>query len=133
MKFFAKKLLLLTIAGVLVGNAGTILAQSSDFQVIDLTHNLQNTTQQIKKVIFALPNSNGGLQLSTGTVEITTHNEKVSIDGSLLTNATERNIISGTSTNVSIIGGKNNIIHSGDETTLIGGSGNTISSTQAFI
>ncbi|MDR0651206.1 MAG: hypothetical protein LBG59_07615, partial [Candidatus Peribacteria bacterium] len=59
---------------------------------------------------------------------------KVTIEGSLLTNGTQNNVIqTPTPKNVSILGGKGNIMLATRESTLIGGSGNKTIASQSFI
>jgi hypothetical protein len=98
-----------------------------------ITTRLDNAVQSIGRIIFAIPKNNGGWQ-STGQVPVSAENEKVTVNGSLLTNGTRENVIQANiPKNVSILGGKGNKMLATAESTLIGGSGNSTTADQSFI
>jgi hypothetical protein len=112
-------------------SSAVLLAQTP--QVVTITTNLDNAVQRIGTIIFAIPENVGGRK-TTGQVPVSAENEKVTIDGSLLTNRTQGNSIqSSTPKNVSVLGGKGNKMLAIEESTLVGGSGNSTTAMQSFI
>jgi hypothetical protein len=101
---------------------------------IYLQTNLQQATQEIPTIIFAQQNDNGSRQ-STGQVQVTSTTETVTINGALVTNYEEGNdaINNSITGGFSLLGGKNNTMTNAQESTLIGGQDNNISSLQSFI
>jgi hypothetical protein len=94
---------------------------------------LDNAVQTIGSIIFATPKNDGSWQ-STGQVSMSAENEKVTVNGSLLTNATQGNSIQPNAPkNVSILGGKGNKMLAERESTLVGGSGNSTTANLSFI
>ncbi|MDR2190825.1 MAG: hypothetical protein LBP53_06755 [Candidatus Peribacteria bacterium] len=111
-----------------------VLWAESDEQ-LELSTHLTNAVQKIRTVIFAIP-KDGGTRQSTGRVEMTSQGEKVTVSGSLLTNP-QYNEISSSASKVSIFGGKGNKMQitnaSEGESTIIGGSGGQINTSQSFV
>jgi hypothetical protein len=110
-------------------NSAILLAQ----QNISVTTNLSGPVQHIGTIIFAKPQSTGGWE-STGQVPVSAENEKVTINGSLLTNGNQKNAIKSSAPQyVSILGGKGNTMFATGESLLLGGSGNSTTAFQSFI
>ncbi|MDR0651519.1 MAG: hypothetical protein LBG59_09290, partial [Candidatus Peribacteria bacterium] len=76
-------------------------------ETLVINTNLHNAVQRIGTIIFASPAADNGGWQTTGHVPMSAENEKVTIEGSLLTNGTQNNVIqTPTPKNVSILGGK---------------------------
>ncbi|MDR0607319.1 MAG: hypothetical protein LBG52_02985, partial [Candidatus Peribacteria bacterium] len=75
-------------------------------EVIDLTTKLANPIQKIQKIIFVDPVGNGSTWKTTGQVEVTAKENRITINGSLVTNVQSGNkaSLSGLK-NSSLLGG----------------------------
>jgi hypothetical protein len=69
---------------------------------VDLSTDLNHAVQQIPKIIFAIPNTDGSWQ-DTGQVEVTQEVDTLMIGGSLITNYEQRNRMTGEIRNSSIL------------------------------
>jgi hypothetical protein len=123
-----KKMLWGLITFAVVSGAGLWAAN------IDLQTDLNHAIQQIPIIIFAQQNSNGSWQ-STGQVQVSSTTGTVYISGALVTNYEENNDVpkGNTGNAFSLLGGSNNTMTNAQESTLIGGKHNKISSPQSFI
>jgi hypothetical protein len=126
---------------ILAGGISVLGAQ--EIQQLNLTTKLANPIQKIQKIMFVVPIGTGSTWKTTGQVEVSARENKVTVNGSLITNVQSGNKVSGTSlknssllggvdnefpsnvTGSAIVGGKNNEIKS-DTATVLGGDGNTI-------
>jgi hypothetical protein len=112
----------------------TISAGAQNPTLYELTTDLHQAVQKIRTIVFAIPEK-GGTRKSSGRVEMTSQGEKVTVSGSLLTNPQSNSLTSASK--VSIFGGKGNSIKianpSEGESTIIGGSGGQINTSQSFV
>ncbi|MDR2415371.1 MAG: hypothetical protein LBD75_01865, partial [Candidatus Peribacteria bacterium] len=130
MNIFSSKGMLLC-AAVLLMSSTMLFAQTSE--MLTISTKLDNAAQRIGSVIFAIPENDGSWQ-STGQIPMSAENEKVTVNGSLLTNAAQGNLIQTVAPkNVSVLGGKGNKMLAIAESTLIGGSGNSTTAIQSFV
>ncbi|MDR2415293.1 MAG: hypothetical protein LBD75_01395 [Candidatus Peribacteria bacterium] len=113
-----------------IGSA-MLFVQASDVLVV--TTRLDEAVQTIGKIMFAIPKNDGNWQ-STGQIPMSAENEKVTVNGSLLTNAAQGNVIQIVAPrNVSVLGGKGNKMLAPENSTLMGGSGNSTTATESFV
>ncbi|MDR0651520.1 MAG: hypothetical protein LBG59_09295, partial [Candidatus Peribacteria bacterium] len=104
MNLFTSKGMLLYSTILLISSV-ILFAQNAE--PLYISTDLNNPIQRIGTIIFAPPAADNGGWQATGQVPMSAENEKVTIEGSLLTNGTQNNVIqTPTPKNVSILGGK---------------------------
>jgi hypothetical protein len=130
MKTFNKKLILASAVVIAVGGISVLFAQN----LLNLTTDLANPVQYIGNVILTTLNDDGSW-LEEGKITMSAQEGNVTMNGSLLTNQTQQNEISGDGGNVSLLGGKENVltvVNSG-QSSIIGGETNTVASDLSTI
>ncbi|MDR3169731.1 MAG: hypothetical protein LBU27_08605 [Candidatus Peribacteria bacterium] len=88
--FSSTKKVLWLIAGVILAGGVSIYISAEE---IFLSPNLANPIQKIQKIMFVDPVGNGGTWKTTGQVEVTARSNRVTINGSLVTNVENGNSV----------------------------------------